>query len=137
MRAWKGWKPTAGSIASFRIAFGSLAATSSMSMPPWDEAMNTGLPRGAVDHDREVHLLRALEVHALLDQQAPHDAALGPGLVRAQRHAEHRLGERLALLGGPGQLDAAALAAAAGVDLRLDHDREAQLLADLDRLVAV
>ena len=42
LRAWKGWKPTAGSTTSFRIALGSLAATSSISMPPWAEAMNTG-----------------------------------------------------------------------------------------------
>ena len=44
LRAWKGDRPAAGSKASFRIASGVLAATSSISMPPAAEAMNTGLP---------------------------------------------------------------------------------------------
>ncbi len=43
-RAWKGWNPAAGSADSLRMADGSLAATSSMSIPPWAEAMKTGRP---------------------------------------------------------------------------------------------
>ncbi len=45
-----------------------------------------------------------------------------------QRHAEDLLGQLADFLDRPGELDATALAAAAGVDLRLDHpDRPAEL----------
>ena len=51
------------------------------------------------------------------------------GLVRDQRHAQHALGFLLHILDGFDDLDAAALAAAAGMDLRLHHpDRTAQFL---------
>ena len=42
--------------------------------------------------------------------------------MRDERHADHLLRELLGLVGRLRQLDAAALAAAAGVDLRLDDD---------------
>jgi hypothetical protein len=92
------------------------------------------LARAVHDHG-EVHLAGARELHALLDEQAAHDAALGPGLVRAEPHAEHGLGDGLGLFGGAGQLDAAALAPPARVDLGLHDHREAQLLGHLDRFV--
>ena len=40
--------------------------------------------------------------------------------MRHQRHAEHLLGELFGLVGRLGELDAAAFAAPAGMDLRLD-----------------
>ncbi len=55
--------------------------------------------------------------------------------MRHQRHAEHLLGELLGLVGGLGDLDAAALAAPAGMDLRLDDgDACRRDAGDLDRL---
>jgi hypothetical protein len=47
--------------------------------------------------------------------------ALRAGLVRDQLHAENVLGVQFGVLAGAGHLDAAALAAASGVNLRLDH----------------
>ena len=58
------------------------------------------------------------------------------GLMRDQRHAQHALGFLLHLLDGFDDLDAAALAAAAGMDLRLHHpDRAAQFLGRRDRFL--
>ena len=48
--------------------------------------------------------------------------ALRAGLVRDELHAEDLLGVLLGLVDGPRDLHAAALAAAAGVNLRLDDD---------------
>ncbi len=42
--------------------------------------------------------------------------------MRDQRHAENLLGVEFGILAGAGDLDTTALAAAAGVDLRLDDD---------------
>ncbi len=56
--------------------------------------------------------------------------ALRAGLVGHERHAEHLARDALGLVGALDQLDAAALAAAAGVDLRLDDDRAAQAFGD-------
>ena len=53
---------------------------------------------------------------------AAHDPALGPGLRCDERLAEHAVGLGMQLLQRLHQLDAAALAAAAGMDLRLDHE---------------
>ena len=89
-----------------------------------------------VDDDAEVELLGHLE--AFLDEHARDDAAFGAGLVRDQRHADDGLGELLGLVGRLGELDAAALAAAAGVDLRLDDDgAAAEALGDLRGLGGV
>ena len=63
------------------------------------------------------------------DQQALHDAAFGAGLVGDQRHAQDLFGERRAASSAVlRDLDAAALAASAGVNLRFDHDAAAELL---------
>ena len=72
---------------------------------------------------------------AFFHQHARHDAAFRPGLVRLERHADQVAGDALGLVGVLGQLDAAALAAAAGVNLRLDDDRAAaEALGDLGGL---
>ena len=105
---------------AFRIFSGCLAATSSISMPPSVEAITVTRPDAAIDDHADVEL--AGDVDALLDEEALDLLALGAGLVRDELHAED--GARLALRVDEalGDLDAAALAAAAGVDLRLDDD---------------
>ncbi len=81
---------------------------------------------GAVDQHAEIKL--ALDVAAFLDIDALHFLAAGAGLVRDERHAEHLAGGLADRLQGFHDLDAARLAAAAGMDLRLDDpDRAAQL----------
>ena len=71
----------------------------------------------------------ALDVAAFLDVDALDFLAGRAGLLGDELHAEHLLGGREHLVDRLDHLDAAALAAAAGVDLRLDHpDRAAQLL---------
>ena len=57
----------------------------------------------------------------VLDIEPAHDAALGSGLMRDERHAEHALGFLGHVLDRFDDLDAAALAAPAGMDLRLHH----------------
>ena len=48
-----------------------------------------------------------------------------------ERHTDHLLRDRFGFVGRPGELDAAALSAAAGVDLRLDdHDVSAEAPGD-------
>ena len=61
------------------------------------------------------------DVGALLDQKAAHQPALGSGLVRHERHPQDLRGVFVHLVERLRHLDAAALAAASGVDLRLDH----------------
>ncbi len=75
--------------------------------------------RAAVDDHADVELL--LDVGALLDQQPAHLLPAGAGLVRDELHAEDLAGALLHLVERVRELDAAALAAAARVDLRLDH----------------
>ena len=90
------------------------------------------LLRGAIGEHGDVVLL--LDVGAFLDQEAAHLLALRAGLVGDELHAEDLAGERRDLGFRARQLDAAALAAAAGVDLRLDDpDRAAELLRRLGR----
>ncbi len=75
--------------------------------------------RGAVDHHPHVQFLG--DVGALFHEQTLHQAPLGAGLVGHQRHAENLRGELMHLFERLRHLDAAALAAASGMDLRL-HD---------------
>ena len=82
--------------------------------------MKTSLRCGAIEHDAEVQL--AIDRRSLLDEQPLHLLALRAGLVRDELHAEDLLGVLLGLGDVLGDLDAAAFAAAAGVDLRLDDD---------------
>ena len=56
-----------------------------------------------------------------LHQNLVHHLAFGAGLVGDQGHAQDLVRHLLHLFGGGGALDAAALAAAAGMDLGLDH----------------
>ena len=120
LRAWKGCKPKPGTMCSLMMALGSFAATSSISMPPAAEAMNTRRPIGAVEHDAEIQFAR--DRQRLFDQQALHFLALGTGLVRDQLHAEHLGGELAGFFGRLGDLHAAAFAAASSVNLRFHDD---------------
>ena len=88
--------------------------------------MKTGLPCDAVEHDPEVEL--AFDGEGFFHQQALHQLALGAGLVRDQGHAEDFARQFQGFPGIAGDLDSAAFAAAAGVDLRLDHHAAAQPL---------
>ena len=78
-----------------------------------------GLALGAVDQNAQVQFL--LDGQRLFDEQAAHDAALGPGLMRHQFHAQHFGGEVAGFVHRFGDLHPTALAATAGVNLRLDH----------------
>ena len=99
-------------------------------MPPSVEAMTAMRRRVAVDEQREVELAR--DVEALLDVEAPHLLPAGPVCVRDELHAEDLARRAPSRLGGAalGDLDAAALAATTGVDLRLDDDDRAAGLVD-------
>src|SRR5690606_22662685 len=102
-------------------------------------------PRGlAIDQRGEIEFL--VDVGAVLDIEAVDLLAGRAGLHRHQRRAEHlagealyfadRLGEPHATLVAGGRLLELALAAAAGVDLALDHpDRTAKLLRRRFRLL--
>ena len=103
-----------------KISSGVSAATFSMSMPPAALAMTTGRAGGAIEHEAEVQLPRNLE--PFFDEHARDDAAFGPGLVRDEAHPEHLGGDALGLFGVRRELDAAALASPARVNLRLDDD---------------
>ncbi len=82
--------------------------------------MKTSLRFGAVEHDAEIEL--AIDGRSLFDEQALHLLSLRAGLVRDELHAEDLLGVLLGLGEVLRHLDAAAFAATAGVDLRLDDD---------------
>ncbi len=101
-------------------------------MPPDFDAITTGRRRDAVERDAQVEL--AVDVEGLLDEDLLDDATGGPRLRRDQRHAEDALGEVVRLLGILRELHAAALAAAPGVDLRLDDRAPAEPPRDLPRL---
>jgi hypothetical protein len=82
--------------------------------------------RSGVDEQREVVLLG--DRGPFLDVEPAHDAALGARLMGHQRHAQHPLSLGANLVQRLGHLDAAAFAAAAGMDLRLHHpDRSSEL----------
>ena len=130
-RASNGTMPTPGLMWTRTIFSGVFSATSSMSMPPAALAMMTGLPGRAIEDDAEIQL--ALHLEAFFDQHAPDDAPFGTGLVRDERHADHRARQLLRVLRRLRELDAAALAAAARVDLRLHDDNAgAEALGDVD-----
>ena len=102
-------------------------------MPPAALAIITGLPAARSSKQAQIQL--AGDLQAFLDEHASDDAPLGAGLVRDQGHAENLLGERFGLVGRLGELDAAALAAPAGVNLRLDDDdARSQAVGDVSRL---
>ncbi len=75
---------------------------------------------GAVEDEAEVEL--AVDGGALFDEEALDLLSGGAGLVGDELHAEDGFGRGVGVVEVLGELDAAALAAAAGVDLRLDDD---------------
>jgi hypothetical protein len=87
-------------------------------------------PGAAVERDAEVEL--AGDVAALLEVDLAHFLARGPRLVGDQLHAHHLREDLAGLLRALGELDAAALAAPARVDLRFD-DRDGIVLHQLAR----
>jgi len=85
------------------------------------------LLRGAIGHGRDVIFF--LDVGAFFDQQATHFLAFRAGLVGLELHAEDFSRQLLDFIDRAGELDAAALATATGVDLGLHHPhRTAELL---------
>jgi hypothetical protein len=85
-----------------------------------------------IDENREIEL--TLDGSLLFDQDAADVATLGPSLGCYERHTDDLLRGRLDLLRRGAGLDAAALAAPAGVDLRFDDSRSAQFAGHLTRL---
>ena len=104
---------------SLRMAAGFSAATCSISMPPAADAMNTGLACRAINHDSEIKFF--LDGQSFFDQQPANHAAFGPGLMRHQRHAQHLARQFGRFFHRLGDLHAAALAAAAGMNLGFHH----------------
>ena len=92
-----------------------------------------GLAGRAIEHEAQVQLARHLQ--AFFDQDTAHDAAVGPGLVCHERHAEHVARDAFGIVGRACELHPAAFAAAPGVNLRLDDDHAAaQTVRDLARV---
>ena len=121
-------RPSIGSMKTLMIFSGVSCATCSMSMPPSLERHHRDLLGGAIGQHGDVVLL--LDVGAFLDQQAPHLLAFA-ARSGACSSCMPRIwpASWLDVVERAGELDAAALAAAAGVDLRLDHpDRAAEPL---------
>ena len=71
-----------------------------------------------------------LDVQAFFHQHLAHLLALGAGLLGHQSHADDRISDWLDVTLGLGELDAAALTAAAGMHLGLDNHRVAELFRD-------
>ena len=85
--------------------------------------------------DQRGQIIFAVDGGAFLDVEPVHLFAVRAGLMRDQGRAEQPLGLALHVVDRFHHLDAAGLAAAAGVDLRLHHpDRTAEFLGGLDAL---
>ena len=85
------------------------------------------LLRSAIGYARQVILL--LDVGTFFNIEASHFLAAGAGLVRHELHAQNLASASPDVVDRPGHLHATALAAAACVNLRLDHPhRSTQLL---------
>ena len=96
-----------------------------------DEGDARGL---AVDQRRQVEF--AVDRRAFLDVEPVDLLAVRPGLMRDQRRAEEPRRFLLHVVDRFDDLDAAGLAAAAGMDLRLHHpDRPAELVGGLHRFI--
>ena len=88
----------------------------------------------AIENDAEIQL--ALHLKAFFNQHPANHAPSGSGLMRDERHPEHVARDAFGLVCRARQLDAAAFAATAGMNLRLDHHRTsvtAEALRDLAR----
>ena len=90
---------------------------------------------GAVQGHAQVEL--PVDFQGFLDQHLAHLLAFGAGLVGHQLHAQDLTGQPFRLARTRSHLDAAALAATAGVNLRLDHAAAAEVLADRPGLSGV
>src|SRR3972149_5631863 len=88
---------------------------------------------GVVDDDAQVEL--AIHLELLLHQNAIDQAPLGPGLVGDELHADDLAGGLAGLVGRIGELDAAAPAAAAGVEVGRGGDGGAEVGGDGGGLV--
>ena len=88
--------------------------------PPFGAGHQGHLGGGAIDQEGDVELVK--DVAAFFDQHALDDLAFRAGLVGDEGHAEHVAGVLFHLVGALGDLHPAALAAAAGVDLRLHRE---------------
>ncbi len=102
-------------------------------MPPCLLTIITGSADRAVERDPEVELLG--DVQGFLDEDLLDLLSVRARLVGDELHPEDLAGESLRLLGALRELDAAALAAASRVDLRLDDGAPAELLRDPPRLL--
>ena len=107
-----------------RSSPGVFAATSSMSMPPAALAIIDRLAGRAIEHEAQIQLARHLQ--AFFDQHARRRRGLR-GRSGASRASCRACRARCCSASSADlrELDAAALAAAAGVDLRLDDDHAA------------
>ena len=86
--------------------------------------------------DYQTHIELFLDVCAFLDEKAAHHLARRPGLMGNQLHTENLRGVGSDFVQRFGHLDAAALAAATGMNLRLDHPhRAAEFLGRFYRLL--
>src|SRR5262249_6078622 len=88
-----------------------------------------------IEHETEIQL--ALDLQALLDQHAADPLTVRPRLVRDQIHAEHLFRRRTRVGWSLHDLHAAALAAAARVNLRLDDNGAAEAFGDRGRISRV
>ena len=117
--------PTSGSTCTVRIFSGVCSRDLLDVHAALGRAEDRDVLRGAVDEEREVEL--AVDLRARLDVEPLHDLALGAGLLGDEPHADHVGRGLLRLLGRLHDLDAAGLAAAARVHLRLHHDGAADV----------
>ena len=113
-------------MVSFRINSGVLAATSSISMPPAEDAMNTGLPctRSSTMpryNSRSMGSVSSISSRCTTRPSGPVWCVISvmPRILSAIF---------CGFLGVHGDLDSAAFAAASGVNLRLDHHAAADRL---------
>ena len=129
-RAWKACMPTAGSTLTLTIEL-RLFRRDVLDL---HAALRGGddhhALRLAVEHEAQIELLG--DGDAAFDIEAVDDLARGAGLVRDQLLAEEFVGGIEHFVLRAAELDAARLAAAAGVDLGLD---DPELAADLARPV--
>src|SRR5215471_3788926 len=97
--------------------------------PPELRDHHRGKPSRPVEGNSQIEL--PIDVQSLFDQDFLYPLAGGTGLDGHEIHPEDRLGESLRFIGILGQLDAAALAAASGMNLRLDDGAPPETLGDL------
>src|SRR5262245_78613 len=83
----------------------------------------------AVEQQSQIKLL--FDLQPLFDEQGSHGAAFGTGLVRDQIHSDHPFSQVVNVFHSTREFDAAAFAAPARVDLRLDDYRQPQFLGGL------